>query len=120
MSRPSGSQYQHYIPRFLLRRFSTTPVVYRTGKNNRRQRVKGNEIVNVADISKYPPEITEALVAEIYGKYDMYNDNSRSTQKEQRQMENKLSGLEARAKTAKMEYGFLAQTKTFYANSCLS
>ncbi|KAE8853016.1 hypothetical protein HRS9122_00008 [Pyrenophora teres f. teres] len=97
MSRPSGSQYQHYIPRFLLRRFSTTPVVYRTGKNNRRQRVKGNEIVNVADISKYPPEITEALVAEIYGKYDMYNDNSRSTQKEQRQMENKLSGLEARA-----------------------
>ncbi|GJN86836.1 hypothetical protein PLIIFM63780_010418 [Purpureocillium lilacinum] len=72
------SQYQHYIPRFLLRNFSPAC----SGSN-----------VNCLDLSADSPTIEQRPIGRVFGKFDMYRD-TREPSAEQNRVEQILSKLE--------------------------
>jgi hypothetical protein len=97
MSRHPTTQYHHYIPQFLLRRFATAPTIVRTNGRNRRRRNAGDKIVNAVDLSADCPSIDTVLVRRIFGQQDMYKDVSKFTPEDQMRMEKKLGAIESDA-----------------------
>jgi hypothetical protein len=90
MSQQSESQYHHYIPQFLLRRFATAPT-------EGRKFHKGLCKVNAVDLTKYLPEVSTVRVKRMFGEQDMYKDSSKSAPRDQNNIEEKLARLEQAA-----------------------
>jgi hypothetical protein len=99
MEQSSLTQYHHYIPQFILRRFaipsSSTPA-HKHGKK-RPKNTKGNELVNTIDLCNMPPEINKALVKRTFGMQDMYKDTNKFKITDQMHMERKLGAIEQTA-----------------------
>jgi hypothetical protein len=91
------SQFQHYIPQFLLRRFAIPSLAGRGNGKNRIKNQKRNAMVNVVSLDNDPPKIGTKLVMEILGQEDMYKDDSKFSKKEQMHIETKLGGIEQAA-----------------------
>lgn len=91
------SQYHHYIPRFLLRRFSypSLTVLNHGKRRNRKRRV--DDVVTAVDLGRDFPEFVELPVGRIFGQVDMYKDDSAFTKKDQDRIETKLSLIEGQA-----------------------
>ncbi|KAL1797341.1 hypothetical protein ACET3X_003947 [Alternaria dauci] len=91
------SQYEHYIPRFLLRRFSypSTAVPNHGKRRNRKQRVE--DVVAAVDLGHDIPKFVELPVARIFGQFDMYKDDSKFSSKAQNRIEAKLCLIEGQA-----------------------
>lgn len=95
------SQYQHYVPRFILRNFAhhSEPVIgdsKRSGKHrNKRKRPKSKKpdmlhLIKLGD----PVERVDVPLATEFGKQDMYRDFQRAV--DQQHIEKKLAYLECR------------------------
>ena len=111
------SQYQHYIPQFLLRRFALAPAKKRSKKPRR------NEVVNPVDLAKDIPELDTLPVKRIFGQVDMYKDNLKFTLENQMRIGQKLCNIEQAAsriiakvvdaeKAGKSDFSLSAMTKT--------
>lgn len=85
MAETSRTQYQHFVPQFLLRNFSHP---YRPQKDDRKKLKRskrkdekriypGERVVNTIDLSEDPPVLCEARVNRILGQMDMYRDTSK-------------------------------------------
>ena len=94
MEQMPSSQYQHYIPQFLLRRFAIASSPDRGNDKKRNRKPNGKEMLNVVRLDKDPPEISRVLVKRTFGKTDMYKDDSMFTGKDQMRIERKLSDIE--------------------------
>lgn len=109
MSPPSSaarSQYHHFVPRFILRKFAylvQPPVepfkVSEEKKNVRRKkkggRLSGNWMLNVINLAGATATIVESPVAKTLGMTDMYRDLRDDTN--QNHLEEKFSKLESHA-----------------------
>ncbi|KNG48401.1 hypothetical protein DDE82_002151 [Stemphylium lycopersici] len=91
------TQYQHYIPRFLLRRFSTPPPAAVSHERKRSRNRRSDDILNTVRLDKDVPEIGTVLVGRVFGQLDMYRDDSLFGQEEQNRLEKKLSKIEQAA-----------------------
>lgn len=98
------TQYQHFVPQFLLRNFSHP---YRPRKDERKKQKRpkgkdvkrlypGDPVVNTLDLSEDPPVLCEARVNRIFGQMDMYRDTSKDSP-EQQHIEQMFSKLEGQA-----------------------
>lgn len=98
------TQYQHFVPQFLLRNFSHP---YRPQKDDRKKSNRskrkgekrifpGERVVNTLDLSEDSPAPCEARVNRILGQMDMYRDTSKPSP-EQQQIEKMFSRLEGQA-----------------------
>ncbi|KAF5848266.1 hypothetical protein GGP41_005627 [Bipolaris sorokiniana] len=90
------TQYQHYVPQFMLRRFAATqPIglskVSASYRKSERQRRKNNASVKVLHLDRSPPEITNEFVRRTFGQQDMYNGGLG------KRMEDKLGEIERKA-----------------------
>jgi hypothetical protein len=94
MSRHPTTQYHHYIPQFLLRRFAIAPTTGRTNGKNRRRGNADDKMVNAVDLTTDCPTIDTVPVRRIFGQQDMYKDVSKFTPKDQMHMEKKLGTIE--------------------------
>ena len=99
------SQYQHFIPRFILNNFSYN----RSPRNRRNQRV--NNMLHTIDLSGPTAKVVDASVARTLGKVDMYRNFAKA--KNQQGLENQLADLEriAGRVVAKVRKGFEAGNK---------
>ncbi|EUC36400.1 hypothetical protein COCCADRAFT_88263 [Bipolaris zeicola 26-R-13] len=75
----ASTQYQHYIPQFMLRRFAvveqTSPSkVSKRNRKSEKQHRNRNATVKVLHLRRSPPKITNELVRRTFGQQDMYND----------------------------------------------
>ncbi|KAK3934672.1 hypothetical protein QBC46DRAFT_71322 [Diplogelasinospora grovesii] len=101
-SKPSSlptSQYQHFIPQFLLRNFAHPykPPKKKDGNRRREEGLFRNEpAVHNIDLCETSPEVIETPVKQILGGYDYYQDKSKPIP-EQRHIEKLLSRLESQA-----------------------
>jgi len=91
-------EYQHFIPRFLLRYFAdpdaiVSPVIGNCGGKQYEQR-RDDKAVNAIILSEDPPKIAAFPVGRICGQDDMYRDDSKFPKYEQRRIETKLSQIE--------------------------
>lgn len=104
MAETSRTQYQHFVPQFLLRNFSHP---YRPQKDDRKKAKRskrkdekrmypGDLVVNTLDLSKKSFVLCEARVNRILGQMDMYRDTSKQCS-EQQQIEQMFSRLECQA-----------------------
>jgi hypothetical protein len=104
MAETSRTQYQHFVPQFLLRNFSHP---YRPQKDDRKKLKRskrkdekriypGERVVNTIDLSEDPPVLCEARVNRILGQMDMYRDTSKPSP-EQQHIEQMFSKLEGQA-----------------------
>lgn len=104
MAETTRTQYQHFIPQFLLRNYSHPykPQDYgrKTLKRSKRKYEKGmfpgDLVVNNLNLSADPPVICEAPVKRILGQMDMYRDMSKPSAGQQH-IEQMFSKLEAQA-----------------------
>ncbi|KUJ19709.1 uncharacterized protein LY89DRAFT_611477 [Mollisia scopiformis] len=98
------TQYQHFVPQFLLRNFSH---VHKPRKGDREKKkhpkgkgekriYPGDRVVNTLDLSEDPPVLCEARVNRIFGQMDMYRDTSKDSP-EQQHVEEMFSKLEGQA-----------------------
>ncbi|PWI63993.1 hypothetical protein PCL_00832 [Purpureocillium lilacinum] len=97
------SQYQHYIPRFLLRNFSPAcselpgnpalPTAFPNGQSTPLRRHRSDYNVNCLDLSADSPTIEQRPIGRVFGKFDMYRD-TREPSAEQNRVEEILSKLE--------------------------
>jgi hypothetical protein len=90
MSQRSETEYHHYIPQFLLRRFAVP-------QPPGRKFHKGQCRANTVDLTTYPPRIRTVLVRKTFGQKDMYKDRLKVTLNEQKYIETKLSEMEQAA-----------------------
>jgi hypothetical protein len=101
MDQMDPTQYQHYIPQLILRRFAVAQPIApsRNRKNEARQRKQSasNAKVKVVSLDKDPPEITDEPVRRTFGQQDMYNDDSKFDKKGRERIEKKLGEIEAAA-----------------------
>lgn len=104
MAETTRTQYQHFVPQFILRNFSHT---YKPRKNDQKNQqrpnrkdekrmYRGDRVVNTLDLSAQTPTLCEARVDRILGKMDMYRDTSKSFS-EQQEIERMFSGMECQA-----------------------
>ncbi|XP_014551112.1 hypothetical protein COCVIDRAFT_43798, partial [Bipolaris victoriae FI3] len=75
----ASTQYQHYIPQFMLRRFAvveqTSPSkVSKRNRKSEKQRRNYHATVKVLHLRRSPPEITDEFVRRTFGQQGMYND----------------------------------------------
>jgi hypothetical protein len=91
------SQYHHYVPRFLLRRFSSPSpnVLAQVKRRNKRQR--DDDLVTAVDLLSDNPEFVTKPVGRIFGQLDMYKDDSKFSEEDQKRIETKLSLIEGQA-----------------------
>ncbi|KAJ6283841.1 hypothetical protein J3E71DRAFT_149649, partial [Bipolaris maydis] len=73
------TQYQHYIPQFMLRRFAVDqPInpskVSKSDRKKEKDRYKYNCTIKVLNLGAIPPEITDDLVRKTFGRRGMYNN----------------------------------------------
>ncbi len=103
-TRPLRPQYQHYIPQFILRNFSSRTSLDAGGSSpalfppdSRADRSRKNEyIVNHVDLSVENPTAQAKAGRRVFGKDNMYDNDTRS-HKERRRVEEKLGKLESDA-----------------------
>ncbi|KAK0716279.1 hypothetical protein B0H67DRAFT_490925 [Lasiosphaeris hirsuta] len=100
MAATLDSQYQHFVPQFLLKNFSHQ---YkrggrRRGKRNDNEPFYGQVVVRNLDLSLTPPGICEKSISRILGQINMYKDTAAQSDQQQR-LEAKLSSFESRAST---------------------
>jgi hypothetical protein len=101
MAEPVASQYQHFVPQFLLRNFSHEFKPPKSGgrksQSSRRKPVNGiwpNErVAHNLNLSVEPAVICEAPIKRIFGQTDMYRDTSKTSAKQQH-IEQMFSRLE--------------------------
>src|SRR2546421_2028261 len=103
-SNPTGSQYHHYIPRFILRNFAhpfNPPNVPRKRSAKRGKRIQkdgyhlGEPMLHAIDLTGDTAEVIETPVSHTFGQVDMYRDFENATN--QHYIEEQLSRLESRA-----------------------
>ncbi|KAL1636995.1 hypothetical protein SLS58_009521 [Diplodia intermedia] len=92
-----GSQYHHYVPRFILRNFAYhfEPAIPRKSKGKRRKQKQGmQDKPELLHVLQLDPEVkkVEAPLARAFGQRDMYRDLQRSAN--QQHIEKQLSVLE--------------------------
>ncbi|KAH7090167.1 hypothetical protein FB567DRAFT_519249 [Paraphoma chrysanthemicola] len=97
MDSQSPTQYHHYIPQFILRRFAidSTPeaaLPTRKSKKRRPQQTKSDKMVNIVDLGKSPPEIRKTFVRRTFGLHNMYKDSLNSA--DQMHVEKKFGEIE--------------------------
>ena len=97
MEEKPQTQYQHYIPQFLLRRFAIPLLAGSGNGKNRINNQKRKAMLNVVSLDKDPPEIGTRLARKILGQEDMYKDDSMFSKKEQMRIETKLGVIEQAA-----------------------
>lgn len=118
MAETVRTQYQHFVPQFLLKNFSH---IYKPSKDERKKpknseikddkRIyRGDRVVNTLDLTEDVPIIQEARVNRILGQMDMYRDN-RKPSSEQQHVEQMFSKLECQASVV-----FRGITKAFDEN----
>ncbi|KAK0620683.1 hypothetical protein B0T14DRAFT_236244 [Immersiella caudata] len=84
-------QYQHFVPQFLLRNFShpykpTGP--RRRGKDKQKNGpLRGETVVRSIDLRPNEPVICEQPIKRILGQMNVYDDSTKPSLKEQRQLE---------------------------------
>lgn len=95
------TQYQHYIPQFLLRNFShpykpPKEKKSKSGGKSRREKGKhrGDKVLNVVDLASDEPQLLESPVCRRFGQEDMYNDVADAI-KSKKEVEQELSKLES-------------------------
>ncbi|KAM0080465.1 hypothetical protein ACKRZS_007382 [Fusarium odoratissimum] len=98
----TNSQYQHYIPQFILRNFSHC---YKPLKRNRHRKHgssrpkkgmrKGDKVLNVVDLTSDESQLREEPVSRWFGQMNMYNDTAAAINS-QKNIEEELSKLESR------------------------
>ncbi|KAL1632958.1 hypothetical protein SLS56_003244 [Neofusicoccum ribis] len=95
------SQYQHYVPRFILRNFAhhSEPVIgdsKRSGKHRNKRKRPNSKKPDMLHLIKLgdPVERVEVSLATEFGKQDMYRDFQRAV--DQQHIEKKLAYLECR------------------------
>ncbi|KAI1129167.1 hypothetical protein F5Y10DRAFT_239041 [Nemania abortiva] len=102
---PSNSEYQHFVPQFMLRNYAhkySGP--QRTGKGKRGKKnqkdtlFRGELVVNNVNMKADPFIIEETKVSRILGQYDMYEDKAQPTA-QQREIETMLGKLENHVST---------------------
>ena len=81
------------MPQFLLRNYS-----HPFGKRNQKKRLyHDTKVVNVLDLSKDEPALSEQRVNRTFGQYDMYCDHAALAQGQKRRIETELGKLENNA-----------------------
>ncbi|KAE8443203.1 hypothetical protein EG329_002071 [Mollisiaceae sp. DMI_Dod_QoI] len=104
MAENNHTQYQHFVPQFLLRNFSHS---YKPQKNGAKKSKglkrkgekfihRGERVVNTLDLSEDSPTPCEAKVNRILGRMDMYRDTSKPSPQQQH-IEQMFSTLEDQA-----------------------
>jgi hypothetical protein len=101
------TEYQHYIPQFLLRNFSHPYHGEKSTKKQRRAKRKqtntspriypGEPMLNAINLDKDPPELVQIPVKRTFGQPDIYENESKFNHQEQIRIEEKLSRLESAA-----------------------
>jgi hypothetical protein len=96
------SQYQHYIPQFILRNFSHA---YKPPKQRyfekrgrpcaRNGKYRGEKVLNVVELTSDEPQLLEQPVSRWFGQDDMYKDLADAI-KSKKDVEQELSKLESR------------------------
>ncbi|KAF2133901.1 hypothetical protein P153DRAFT_281296, partial [Dothidotthia symphoricarpi CBS 119687] len=86
------TQYHHYIPQFLLSRFSHSGILEENGDGRKRWPEK---MLSAASLDEDSPKIVEVRVRKTFGEQDMYKDEFAS--KDQMRIEKALGRIEARA-----------------------
>lgn len=104
-----GSEYQHFVPQFILRNYAHKYVGPQRKKNGNNKKGKnkkngtmycGELVVNNVNLKADPVVIEETKVSRILGKYDMYQDTSQSDSAQQRQIETMFGKLESYVSTS--------------------
>jgi hypothetical protein len=104
MAGNSRTQYQHFVPQFLLRNFSHS---YRPQKDDRQKTKRskrkdekriypGERVVNTLDLSEDLPVPREAPVNRVLGQMDMYRDTSKPSS-DQQHIEQMFCNMEGQA-----------------------
>ncbi len=113
------TQYQHYIPQFLLRNFSHPykPLKGKESKKRGKSRCgkgkhRGDKVLNVVDLDSDKLQLLESPVYRRFGQEDIYN-NVVDAIKSKKEVEQELSKLESW--TAEILY----KVKKAYENSDL-
>ncbi|KAK0744858.1 hypothetical protein B0T21DRAFT_280676 [Apiosordaria backusii] len=98
MASPPSSQYQHFVPQFLLRNFSHPykPDGPTKGRKFEKGMFPKDKVVRHVDLTLDPPAICEKPVNRILGQKNMYDNPNKPTAL-QREVETLLSKLEAQA-----------------------
>lgn len=100
MTAAAKSQYQHFVPQFLLRNFSHPykPEGPRKQikRNDSKGMFRGDPVVRNLDLMADPPVICERPVKRILGQMNMYQDTSKPDE-EQQHIEDLLSRFESQA-----------------------
>ncbi|KAK0111538.1 hypothetical protein ONS95_001891 [Cadophora gregata] len=107
MAATSRTQYQHFVPQFLLRNFSHPyKPVKKDPKKQQHSKLKGEKrmyrgdrVVNTIDLSSQTPTPCEARVDRIFGQMDMYRDSNKPSA-EQQEIEKMFSRMEGQASIA--------------------
>ncbi|KAG6365888.1 hypothetical protein INS49_000064 [Diaporthe citri] len=108
MAFPSGSakaEYQHFVPQFLLRNFSSK---YKQPKNSSGRKPKqghgearriyhGEPIVSHVNLTADELAVEVIPVRRVMGMYNMYEDLGQATAKQRRHIEDMFGGLEKEA-----------------------
>ncbi len=103
-SAPAKSQYQHFIPRFILKNFAHPYKPLKSHsegarKGGRRRRIggyyPGDPMLHTINLAGTTAEVIESPVSRTFGQTDMYRDFAGTTN--QHYLEEQLSKLEARA-----------------------
>ncbi|KAK3935077.1 hypothetical protein QBC46DRAFT_453753 [Diplogelasinospora grovesii] len=117
---PQGtrSQFQHFIPQFLLRnythKFAPPPTPAQGKKKSKRKyergKFRGDAVAYNVKLDAETLAIDESPVNTILGKVDMYVDTTKPTTKEQYRIESRFSKMESQA-----SYIFRKIVKSFEA-----
>lgn len=90
------TQYQHFIPQFLLRNFAHTYTQPRGQRRRPKGMHPGEKVVHNVDLTQDPYVVTETPVKRILGQLDMYRDEEKATPEEQQEIEALFSKTESR------------------------
>ena len=102
MADSTKTQYQHFVPQFLLRNFSHrySPQHGSTKKSKPSKRkyekgmFPGDLVVHNLNLFADPPAICQSPVKRILGQMNMYSDTSKSSPEQQQHIEQMFSKLE--------------------------
>ncbi|KAK3379138.1 hypothetical protein B0T24DRAFT_716765 [Lasiosphaeria ovina] len=102
----TASQYQHFVPQFLLRNFAHPYKPEKEGPRNRKNGKKtkyergmfpGDKVVRSLNLTEDSPVICEKPISRVLGQMNMYSDSSKIGHQQQQQVEKLLSKLESQA-----------------------
>jgi hypothetical protein len=100
----AGSEYQHFIPQFIVRNYSfpfKCPKAEQQGKKkckckHEKGKHPGDLVVNCVNL-KPPFQLGSYSAKRIFGAPDMYNDPTRAETREQRRIESMFGKMESQA-----------------------